>query len=47
MGVGLALGAGAGVALDNLPIGVAVGLVPGVAMDAFRKDTQEPGSSAP
>lgn len=37
IGVGLALGAGIGVALDNIAVGVAVGLAVGAALDSRRK----------
>jgi len=38
IGVGLALGAGIGVALDNIAVGIAVGLAIGVTLDNYHKE---------
>jgi len=41
IGAGLAIGAGVGVALDNIAVGIAVGLAIGVALDSYHKEKRE------
>lgn len=41
IGAGLAIGAGVGVALDNIAVGIAVGLAIGVTMDNYHKEKKQ------
>lgn len=38
IGAGLAIGAGVGIALDNIAVGIAIGLAIGVALQSYHKE---------
>lgn len=45
LGLGIAIGAGVGVALENIPMGVALGVAIGAGLEAKRRRAQKQDSS--